>query len=386
MIKKLNLKFFTEERAIPWIIGIVSVVVGIQKILEGEGFINNYIIFKSSFFHLIHNMNLYGEYTAEYKDVFLYSPTFALLMAPLVYFPLWLQLFMWSCLNGLAVFFAVKLFPLDDGKKRVWLVFILILELITSMQNMQTAPMVVSFIVLAFIFFERENVVAAAFFIVLACCIKIYALAAVSLFLIYPQRLKFIFSITFWLVVFALAPLLVISLQQLSFLYESWFKETIAVHQSEQTGISPNIRLPLSVMSWLKTWFNLTPPALIVQLIGTAIYCIPLLRYKSFKNINFRFFLLASLLIWSMIFNHISESASYVVAVFGVAIWFVTEDKNKFTITLMIIAFVLTILSATDLFPRYIRITYVIPYVLKAFPCILIWAVLQYRLLTKKFI
>jgi hypothetical protein len=316
----------------------------------------------------------------------LYSPTFALLMAPLAYLPIWMELLLWSGLNGLTVYFAVKLLPFDDEKKRVWLVFIILLELITSMQNVQTSPMVGAFIILAFVFFERKNVFAAAFFILLACCIKIYAIAAVSLFFMYPQRLKFIGSMIFWTTIFAVAPLLVVSFKQLAFLYESWYHQILSIHQSEQTGIDPNIRLPLSVMSWLKTWFNFSPPAIYVQLTGTAIFCIPFLRYKSFQNINFRLFLLSSLLIWALIFNHIAESASYVVAVLGVAIWFVTEDKNKFTRALMIFAFIFTILSATDLFPRYIREHYVIPYVLKAVPCILIWMAIQYRLLSKKFV
>ena len=384
--KKFSWRYFLEPRSLPWIIGIVSVVVGIQKIIEGDGFINNFIVFKTSFFHLIHYIDLYPQYPAEYNDMFLYSPTFALLMAPIAYFPIWLELLLWSGLNGMAIYFAIKMLPFDDEKKRIWIIWILFLELITSMQNVQTAPMVSAFIVLAFVFFERKNVFAAAFFILLACCIKIFAIAAVSFFLMYPQRLKFIGYMILWTLIFAVAPLLVISFKQLMFLYGSWYNQITSIHQSEQTGIDPNIAHPLSVMAWLKSWFNFNPPIIYVQLIGSVIYCIPFIRYKSFQNINFRLFILASLLIWSMIFNHIAESASYVVAVFGVAIWFVTEEKNKFTNALMIFAFIFTIQSATDLFPRYIRMNFVIPYVLKAFPCIVIWCLLQYRLLTKKFI
>ena len=377
-------KFFLQEKNVPWIIGVISLAVGIQKILEGHGYINNFIIFRTSFFHLINNLDLYKRYPEEYNDLFLYSPTFAVLMAPLAYLPIWLDLILWSGLNCLAVYFAIKLFPFNNGRKKLWMVYLIFFELITSLQNVQTAPMVAAFIVLSFIFFERKNVFLAAFFIILAFYIKIYALAAAMFFLLYPQRLKFILSILFWMIVLGIAPLLVISMKQLGFLYESWYHLTTNIHLSEDVGVHSNIRLPLSVMSWLDTWFHLTIPAMYVQLAGTILLCLPLIRYKSYNVLRFRILILASLLIWSMIFNHIAESASYIVAVMGVSIWFLVTDKNKVTYTLMILAYVFTSLSATDLFPRYLRDNFVIPYVLKAVPCILIWFYIQYELIKKQ--
>jgi hypothetical protein len=44
-----------------------------------------------------------------------------------------------------------------------------------------------------------------------------------------------------------------------------------------------------------------------------------------------------------------------------------------------------TVLSPTDLFPRFLRKAYVVPYVLKAVPCIFVWARLTYELLTRDF-
>jgi hypothetical protein len=82
-----------------------------------------------------------------------------------------------------------------------------------------------------------------------------------------------------------------------------------------------------------------------------------------------------------MIFNHIAESPSYIVAVFGLAIWFAWENKNVFTWLLFGLAFIFTIVVATSFFPEYIRHNYAIPNVWKAVPAIIIWFWIQYRLL-----
>ncbi|MEG2849443.1 MAG: hypothetical protein RR880_04335, partial [Bacteroidales bacterium] len=52
---------------------------------------------------------------------------------------------------------------------------------------------------------------------------------------------------------------------------------------------------------------------------------------------------------------------------------------------LMIFAFILTSMSPSDLFPRYLKIHYVYPYALKALPCVLIWLKLTYELCFKDY-
>ena len=65
-------------------------------------------------------------------------------------------------------------------------------------------------------------------------------------------------------------------------------------------------------------------------------------------------------------------------------IWFFNSEKKYPDIILVILAFVITSFSPTDLFPRYLREHFVQPYVLKAVPCILIWAKITYDLLLSK--
>jgi len=405
---KFNLKFFTTEKAIPWILFAIALGVVFTQAFQN---CNNFIIFKNSFLHLIHNQDLYKEYPSEYGDIFLYTPAFALFMAPFAYLPHLAGVLLWCILNCLCVYCAVKYLPFEQSQKKIWLLYLATFELITSLQSLQTSPMVASFIILSFIFFERKNVFLAAFFIILASFIKIYALAAALMFLLYPNRLKFLASMCLWGVVFLLIPLVAVSFKQLLSIYQSWYHTTVAVHQSEETGINPNITTPLSVMGWLKTWFHFSPPVVYTQLIGTSFLCAPVLysflrspveesekmrKRESEKNLlphtfppshslTFRFLVLSSILIWALIFNHIAESPSYIIPVFGCSIWFLADEKNRLSIALIILCFIFTSLSATDLFPRPIRLNYAQPYVWKAVPCIFIWLYIQYRLWKTRF-
>jgi len=113
--------------------------------------------------------------------------------------------------------------------------------------------------------------------------------------------------------------------------------------------------------------------------------CLPFFRSGSFNNVKFRLFILSSLLVWAMIFNHIAEAPSYIVVVVGVAIWYATSIKDKFSNMLMMLVFILTILSPTSLFPPYIREHYIKPYAIIAFPCIVVWIVIQYNLIFKQY-
>jgi hypothetical protein len=122
-------------------------------------------------------------------------------------------------------------------------------------------------------------------------------------------------------------------------------------------------------------------------LAGLILFLLPYFRFSQFKENNFRLMLLASTLIFTVIFSTSSESPTYVIAFVGVAIWFVIQPspKNKWILFLFIFAFLLTSMSPSDLFPKFIRNEYIKPYSLKALPCVLIWFTIIYQMLTSDF-
>ena len=96
---------------------------------------------------------------------------------------------------------------------------------------------------------------------------------------------------------------------------------------------------------------------------------------KAFADPAFRAIYLAALLIFLVIFNHKAEPNTFVIAVAGVALWFIARPRSSVSIALVALVFVFTCLSTTSAFPVAIRRAYVQPYSLRVLPCILVWIV-----------
>jgi hypothetical protein len=378
---------FTNPRFVFGVYIAVTVIASLVQYYSGPKFFegspieytryNNYIIFKQSFFHLIHNIDLYILHPQKQWDLYKYSPTFALLMAPLAVLPDVLGLILWNALNALVLFVAIRSFPVQHNKLKVFILWFILQELLTSIQNSQSNGLMAALIILAFNSFEYRRIWLAALCILLAFYIKIFGIVAAALFLFYPDKLKFIAYCFLWGVLLLLLPLLVVSPDQLLFLYKSW-QQMLAADHSASYG--------LSVMGWLYTWFGLELSKTLVLLAGVVLFCVPLLKFRSYDNKLFRILFLASILIWIVIFNHKAESPTFIIAMCGVGIWYFFQKRTTLNLILVILAFVFTSLSPTDLFPSVVKQQLVYPYVLKAAFCIFIWFRLLYQLLSDKYI
>jgi hypothetical protein len=336
---------------------------------------NNYQIFADSFFHLKDNKNLYLAYPQENYDLYKYSPTFALFMGLFAYLPDLLGLIFWNLLNALVLLSALRYLPeLDQRKKTIVLAFIFI-ELITSLQNSQSNPLMVGLILWAFIAIENKKIALATLFICLSVFIKVFGILAFAIFIFYPQKGKAIFYAALWSILLFLLPIVLISLPDLIQQYQNWFTLLQNDHSAS---------VGLSVMAWFQTWFGISNVKNIILIPGVLLLLAPLVRVKHYSSLQFRYWFLSSLLIWMVIFNHKAESPTFIIAIVGVAIWYVSQARSKLNLILLLLAFIFTILSPTDIFPKTIRENWVIPYVLKAFPCILIWFKITFNLLFNK--
>ena len=362
---------------------IVVVVASIHRYLLGIDHINNYLIFKYSFSNLLANKDLFVPHT-EYNDLYKYSPTFAFLMAPFSALPIWFGLIVWNLLNVLVLFLAIKKFPVGEenlpsyhipvlGQARKTIVYwFVLLELLTSVQNSQSNGLMAGLMLMTFVSFERKNVFWAAFFIALSFYIKVFGIMGAILFLMYPDKIKFILYMSLWMVVLFFIPLLVVPFKQLIFLYQSWIN--LLVHDQSHS-------LNFSVMTFFRCWFNVNLQDIYFQITGLLLLLIPFTKYKSYQLPEFKILILSSILIWVIIFNHKAESPTFVIAMTGVALWFISEKNSGLSISLLVVSFILTSLSSTDIFPKYVRHEIIVPYVLKVFPCILIWIRIQWLLL-----
>jgi hypothetical protein len=118
---------------------------------------NNYVIFKQSFFHLINNQDLYTLYLQEQWDLYKYSPTFSLLFAPMAVLPDIIGVFIWNSLNALLLIYAIKLLPEFSLSSKIKMLLFVLIELVTSLQNLQSNGLMLALILIGFCLFERGS-------------------------------------------------------------------------------------------------------------------------------------------------------------------------------------------------------------------------------------
>lgn len=378
-------KFIQREHTFLWIYILLGIFVTIQAFLLGSKnfgtesnytFYNNYIIFKQSFYHFIQNQDLYIHYPKEQFDLYKYSPTFALLFGIFAVLPDEIGLLLWNLLNILCLYWAIKQLDFLSLQQKNLTFLFLIPELLTSVQNQQSNALITALFIFTFVALEKKQLAFAAACVIFSGYIKIFGFAAVLLFAFYPQKLKSIFWLSFWMLIFALIPLIIINWEQYSFLFQSW-RKMLAEDHAGSVGYS--------MMGWLETWFHLYLNKTFVVGLGLILLGISFLRINQYQNLTFRFLTCLSLLIWVVIFNHKAESPTFILALTAACLWFFYQDFTipKAIFFASIILF--SSLSSTDLFPAPIREDYIKPLVIKAVPCILLWFWICYQLIFQSF-
>ncbi len=328
----------------------------------------NFEIFRTASRHLVSGEDLYAEYPAEHSDRFKYSPTFALLFAPLAW-PAWpIALFLWSCLNALVLFYAVE--RALPGRAGLLALAVMLLEVLRGMQNAQSNALVAGLIVLAFIAMERANAWRAAAAVMLGACVKIFPLAALSFAV--PRRRVLrtgIWAVAIGATLVAL-PLLVTSPATLLAQYASWRGVESADAQQRW----------FSVMQLLHRWTGASFPNWPVQLAGTLVLLAPLaLRRDRADDPRFRFAYLCSVLMYVVLFNHQAERASYLIAFVGITLWYVASERARWQTWIFVTAFITIPLMSTLIPGALFRGRNATLYRL-AGPTLAIWLAVQWEL------
>jgi len=329
---------------------------------------NNYVIFKYSFFHLLHGKDLYQLYPAEHWDLYKYSPSFSICFGLLAWLPDAAGVILWNLINALTLYAGLRMLPGLDDKKKSWILLFCLPELLTSIQNTQSNGLIAGLIIMALALAERSKYFLSALCIVFSVYIKIFGVVAFVFYLFYRGKPRLIAYSLFWMAVLALLPLLVVDIHQLSFLYRSW-GHLLQDDRSASMGIS--------VMGLLQSWTHLDVPKNGVTLAGILLFCIPLINIRRYRDYTFRLLMLASVLIWIVIFNHKAESPTFIIAMAGIGIWYFAQPYSKVNLALLLLAFLLVSLSISDLVPSSVRNGFVARYNIKALMPVLIWCKLQ---------
>jgi hypothetical protein len=383
-----DIKIFSSHIPVPVCLWFLLACLGVlAEMSRGSSSINNYLIFKGVFTHTIDQVNLYSLYPKEYEDCNHYGPFFSLIIAPFALMPLYIGCFFWCLCNAAFLFFAVKQLPFSKKQQQIVLLIGLI-EMMTSIHNVQFNPMLTAWIILSYTYVSKGKDLWATLFIVAGFLVKIYGIVGLLFFLFSRNKLKFIAYSLMWLVILVCLPMLISSPTYLIQCYKDWFQSLVEKDQSNTTLTPEGNMQDISVMGLIRRAFHLEKFKNIwVTAPAALLICFPLLRIKQYRHIGYQLTYLVVALLSTVLFSSSAESATYIIAVMGVAIWFVLQDNfsNKWIMALLVFVLVLTSLSATDLFPRFLYKDFVRPYALKALPCFLIWLLAIYQLWQKDF-
>jgi hypothetical protein len=368
---------FTPESLVG-VLTVLTVLVTLHKLWLGPAVVGGVIypplsdfhIYREAWPHLRAGWDLYARYPGE--GLFLYSPTFAMAMAPFAALPYGAAAMVWSLLNTAVFAAGLAALPGLAPRARVLALLFCTVELTTAVQNGQSNALIAGLILLAYGALERGRPAPAPLFLALAILIKPFAAAACLLGAFYPARGRLLLAAAGWLLALAALPLVLLSPQALLGQYLSWAQQLVRDNQWSYG---------LSLFGWLNAWFGVAGGRELLRLAGALWLAAALVRRDRWADPSFRLGFLGSLLLWMVIFNHKADSATYVIAVTGVALWYLSRPRSWAGDALLAVVLIFTQLSPTDLFPQGIKDLLVRSWQLKALPCILVWLWLSTALL-----
>lgn len=327
---------------------------------------------------------MYAFYPNEYYDQNHYGPIFSIFISPFAILPDSIGFFLWQITNAIFFLVAINMLPLTNKIKTLILLFCVI-EFANASHYMQSNAIIVAFIILSFLLVKKGKEEWATAFIVLGTFIKLYPVIGFVFFLFSKNKLKFMVSTVIWTIVFFLLPMIISSPSYIIQSYYDWFRE-LAIKNSMNVTLGGTI--DWCVMGVVRRLFgDPTIPNLPFLVVGATIFAIPLLRFKQFASLKFCLQVLASALIFAVIFSTGSEHPTFVIATAGAVIYIMMQEKpfTPFNITMLVLLVVITGLGPSDAFPRFMR-DWIEYYAVKAWPCIIIWTKIAYELIFKDFL
>ena len=374
----LGKPFFHDYRTLLGLWLILGIVSALAKMHAH----NNFLIFRGVFWHVWNRTPLYTAYPEEYWDVNHYGPFFSLVFVPFAVVPEWLGLILWCVSLSLFLYVAIRRSDLTN-RQQLFILWFCAHELLTALFMQQFNVAIAAIIVLAFFLIEKERDTEAAFFIVVGTLVKLYGIVGLAFFFFSKHKLRFIVALIVWGTVLFALPMLISSPEYIIGQYHEWIVCLTEKNGENLDSIAQNI----SLLGMIHRTTGMAFSDLWLIIPGLAMFAIPYLRLSQYRHQAFRQTLLASVLIFVVLFSTGSESSGYIIALVGVVIWYtaVPWQRNGWDIALMIFVFVLSSLSPSDLFPAYLRKEWVQPYALKALPVTLVWLKLCWEMATRDY-
>ena len=372
--------FFHDRRTILWLWIALSVIAAVLKYNRTD---NNFRIFRGVFWHTLQCTSLYAEYPLEYYDVNHYGPFFSLVIAPFALMPIPLGLVFWCIALSLTLYFAITRSTFSSWQQ-MFVLWFCSETLLTSLFMQQFNIAIAAIIIASYALIEKERDFWAACLIVLGTFVKLYGIVGLAFFFFSRHKGKFVLSLLFWGVVLFVAPMIISSPDYVVSQYHEWFVCLVEKNGENLASEAQNISALGMVRRVLG---NPQYSDLLILAPALVLFALPYLRFKQWRNEGFRMTLLASVLLFTVLFSTGSESSSYIIALSGVCVWYFAApwQRGKADIWLLVCVFLLSSMGSSDLYPRAIKREYIQAYSLKALPCLIVWLKLCWEMMVKNY-
>lgn len=361
----------------------VWLLLSVAGILKYHRSYNNFLIFRGVFWHTVQGTSLYEAYPTEYWDVNHYGPLFSLVIAPFAILPEWVGMLLWLLFLTGWLYAAIRWSGLTE-KQQIFSYWFCSMALLTALFMQQFNIAIAAMLLSSFYFIEKEDDKWAAFFIILGTFVKIYGIVGLAFFFFSRHKLRLSLWLVIWSVILFCLPMVISSPSYIIGQYVEWFhclleKNTENIHSFAQNiSLLGLVHRTTGCMAYSNLW-------LIVP--GMLLFALPYLRRSQYRNLAFRETILASVLLFVILFSTGSESSGYIIALMGACIWYTAAPwkRGKWAVVLMVFVFILSGMGNSDLIPKTIRHDYIQTYALRALPVSILWLWLCYELYVKDY-
>ena len=348
----------------------------------GDQFDLDYSVFYHSFWHAWQQMPLYIIYPED-GNYFLYGPLFAVLMTPLAVLPFQLGRLLWLLLITFVPYWSIRKTSFSI-RQQLFILWFTAAEAALCILDSESNSLILACLIFSYYLIDKEKDQWAALVIALGAATKLFGIVGLAFLPFSRHKLRLCSWVIVWLVLLLGLPMIVFGPEYVWGQYIEWYNVLVHKNDLNQFASGQNVSLLGIVrkVSGCATYSDLW-----LMIPGAILFALPYLRIDQYKYPAFRQTILASVLMFMLLFTTSSESSGYIIAMTGVAIWYTAAPwkRNKWDIALMVFAFIVTSMTPSDLFPKVLWREVIKPYSLKALPTAIIWLKLTYELLKRNY-
>ncbi len=363
-----------------WVLCTLQICISLS--LAAPASYNNFLVFRGVFDHLFSSLPLYEAYPLEYGDLNHYGPVFGFIIAPFAVLPVWLGLSLWCMCLSLSLYWAVRRLPLPVVLTTL-ILWLTLNDFYGACFKQQFNIAVAALVVGAFVMIEKRREGWAALFIVIGTFVKIYGIVGLAFFFFVRRKWRFIGYMALWSAVALLLPLLFVSPEYLWAQYQAWYVDIAQKNAENMFCAYTNISLVGAVR---KISGSTAYSDLLIIVPAMLMFLVSYLRIGQYKYLGYRLTILASLLLFVVLFSSGSEVSGYVIASLGAGIWWVTlSPPRRGWLEWLLLALVLFASFSYNLLPTKFYRGVFMAYALRALPFAAVWLHCIWRLWREDF-